>query len=324
MNTEPNKDLNVDNTVTFTPKNEDFALALRTQTTGYIYTLQVLISASFTQANDTTIIKGDDAHVAHRILEEMEAQHTKSGELTAPQIMTIINNYRSKPAAIDLDAAQAKADMTLQTKRKTVVPKGQNQCDLVRSIQANDLSFGLGPAGCGKTYLAVAAAVHFLERGDYDRIILTRPAVEAGEKLGYLPGDMKEKVDPFMQPLYDALAEMLGGKVAAKMIEEKVIEIAPLAYMRGRTLKNAFVILDEAQNATDMQMKMFLTRLGEGSRMVVVGDPGQTDLGYGQVSGLQAAREKLEGIDGIGIVTLTAADVLRHPLVAKIVQAYEG
>jgi phosphate starvation-inducible PhoH-like protein len=184
------------------------------------------------------------------------------------------------------------------------------------------LNFGIGPAGTGKTYLAIAAGVHLLQNNDVKRLILSRPAVEAGERLGFLPGDMKEKVDPYMQPLYDALGEMLPARSLQKMLEEKVIEIAPLAFMRGRTLSNAFVLLDEAQNATSMQMKMFLTRLGEGARMVVTGDPGQVDLPKGVTSGLSEAVDLLGNIKGIGVSSFTAEDVVRHPLVARIIKAY--
>jgi phosphate starvation-inducible PhoH-like protein len=187
-----------------------------------------------------------------------------------------------------------------------------------------ELAFGIGPAGTGKTYLAVAVGVNMLISGHVDKIILSRPAVEAGEKLGYLPGDMKDKVDPYMQPLYDALGDFLPGKQAAKMMEEKVIEIAPLAFMRGRTLSNAFVVLDEAQNATTMQMKMFLTRLGEGSRMVITGDRTQIDLPRGVNSGLWDAERLLKNIPKISFNYFTSKDVVRHPLVAAIIEAYEA
>ncbi|MGR3540751.1 MAG: PhoH family protein, partial [Hasllibacter sp.] len=182
----------------------------------------------------------------------------------------------------------------------------------------------IGPAGTGKTYLAVAVAVNQMVNGHVDKIILSRPAVEAGEKLGYLPGDMKDKVDPYMQPLYDALNDFLPGKQMQKLMEDKRIEIAPLAFMRGRTLSNAFVVLDEAQNATTMQMKMFLTRLGEGSRMVITGDRSQVDLPRGVTSGLRDAERLLRGIQGVGFSYFTARDVVRHPLVARIIEAYDA
>ncbi|HBQ35640.1 MAG TPA: phosphate starvation-inducible protein PhoH, partial [Rhodobacteraceae bacterium] len=212
----------------------------------------------------------------------------------------------------------------IKTRKKLIEPRTEAQKSYVKSLFSNELGFGIGPAGTGKTYLAVAVAVNMFIEGKVDKIILSRPAVEAGEKLGFLPGDMKEKVDPYMQPLYDALGDFLPGKQLAKLIEDKKIEIAPLAFMRGRTLSNAFVVLDEAQNATTMQMKMFLTRLGKGSRMVVTGDRTQIDLQRGQVSGLHDAERLLKGIDKISFNYFTAKDVVRHPLVAKIIEAYEA
>lgn len=212
----------------------------------------------------------------------------------------------------------------IKTRKKLVEPRTDAQKAYVRSLFENELAFGIGPAGTGKTYLAVAAGVSMFLDGHVDRIILSRPAVEAGEKLGYLPGDMKDKVDPYMQPLYDALNDFLPSKQVAKLIEEKRIEIAPLAFMRGRTLANAFVVLDEAQNATSMQMKMFLTRLGEGSRMVITGDRTQIDLPRGVSSGLQDAERLLKSIDKISFNYFTSKDVVRHPLVAAIIEAYEA
>jgi len=215
------------------------------------------------------------------------------------------------------------ARIEIKTRKKLVEPRTDAQKAYVQSLFDNELGFGIGPAGTGKTYLAVAVGVNLFINGVVDRIILSRPAVEAGEKLGYLPGDMKDKVDPYMQPLYDALNDFLPGKQTAKLIEEKKIEIAPLAFMRGRTLANAFVVLDEAQNATTMQMKMFLTRLGEGSRMVITGDRTQIDLPRGVNSGLRDAESLLSHVPGISFNYFTSADVVRHPLVAKIIQAYE-
>ena len=215
------------------------------------------------------------------------------------------------------------AKVEIKTRKKLVEPRTEAQKAYVQSLFENELAFGIGPAGTGKTYLAVAVGVNMFLGGHVDRIILSRPAVEAGEKLGYLPGDMKDKVDPYMQPLYDALNDFLPGKQMAKMIEEKRIEIAPLAFMRGRTLANAFVVLDEAQNATSMQMKMFLTRLGEGSRMVITGDRTQIDLPRGVSSGLWDAERMLKSIPKISFNYFTSKDVVRHPLVAAIIEAYE-
>ena len=212
----------------------------------------------------------------------------------------------------------------IKTRKKLVEPRTDAQKAYVKSLFSNELAFGIGPAGTGKTYLAVAVGVNKFINGEVDRIILSRPAVEAGEKLGYLPGDMKDKVDPFMQPLYDALNDFLPGKQVAKLIEEKRIEIAPLAFMRGRTLSNAFVVLDEAQNATTMQMKMFLTRLGEGSRMVITGDRSQVDLPRGVTSGLRDAERLLSSIPEISFNYFSSKDVVRHPLVAAIIEAYDA
>ncbi|WP_424984881.1 PhoH family protein [Microbulbifer sp. S227A] len=212
----------------------------------------------------------------------------------------------------------------IKTRKKLVEPRTEAQKAYVQSLFENELAFGIGPAGTGKTYLAVAVGVSMFIGGQVDRIILSRPAVEAGEKLGYLPGDMKDKVDPYMQPLYDALNDFLPGKQLAKLIEDKRIEIAPLAFMRGRTLSNAFVVLDEAQNATAMQMKMFLTRLGEGSRMVITGDRSQVDLPRGVPSGLADAERLLKSIPKISFNYFTSKDVVRHPLVAAIIEAYEA
>ncbi|MBT8460448.1 MAG: PhoH family protein [Boseongicola sp.] len=212
----------------------------------------------------------------------------------------------------------------IKTRKKLVEPRTDAQKAYVRSLFSNELSFGIGPAGTGKTYLAVAVGVNMFIGGHVDKIILSRPAVEAGERLGFLPGDMKDKVDPYMQPLYDALGDFLPGKQVAKLIEDKRIEIAPLAFMRGRTLSNAFVVLDEAQNATTMQMKMFLTRLGEGSRMVITGDRSQVDLPRGVTSGLRDAERLLKDVDAISFSYFTSKDVVRHPLVAKIIEAYDA
>lgn len=212
----------------------------------------------------------------------------------------------------------------IRTRKKTVEPRTKAQRDFVQSLTDNELAFGIGPAGTGKTYLAVAVGVSKFIAGEVDKIILSRPAVEAGEKLGYLPGDMKDKVDPYMQPLYDALNDFLPAKQLAKLIEEKTIEIAPLAFMRGRTLAHSYIVLDEAQNATSMQMKMFLTRLGEGSRMVITGDRSQIDLPKGAMSGLLDAESLLSKISTIGFNYFTSKDVVRHPLVATIIEAYES
>jgi phosphate starvation-inducible PhoH-like protein len=230
-------------------------------------------------------------------------------------------------AALRMAAAPAAAadfeSLAVRTRTRHVTPRTPTQAAYLRAIDENELVIGEGPAGTGKTYLAVAKAVERLVRGEVDRIILSRPAVEAGEQLGFLPGSMREKVDPYLRPLYDALYDMLPAAQVVKSLESGEIEVAPLAFMRGRTLTNAFAILDEAQNTTAVQMKMFLTRLGEGSRMVVTGDLSQVDLPRGTRSGLRHAKETLAGVEGIFSVDFTDADVVRHPLVSRIVRAYD-
>ena len=212
----------------------------------------------------------------------------------------------------------------IRTRKKTIVPRSATQIRYMEALNRNDIIFALGPAGTGKTYLAVAQAVAQLITGSVDRLILSRPAVEAGERLGFLPGDMKEKVDPYLRPIYDALYDCLPAEQVERRIASGEIEIAPIAFMRGRTLAESFIILDEAQNTTPAQMKMFLTRFGQNSRMVVCGDPKQSDLPQGHLSGLNDAVAKLEGVEGIEMVRFGVGDVVRHPVVGRIVQAYEG
>ena len=224
------------------------------------------------------------------------------------------------------DAANAgdeSEDVSIQTRRKLIRPRGANQMLYIRNIREHDLAFGIGPAGTGKTYLAVAAAVDALESEQVRRIVLVRPAVEAGERLGFLPGDLSQKVDPYLRPMYDALYDMIGAERVTRLIERNVIEIAPLAFMRGRSLNESFVILDEAQNTSVEQMKMFLTRIGFGSRAVVTGDVTQIDLPNGQMSGLKNAAEVLQNVKGVSFTYFTPKDVVRHQLVQRIVRAYE-
>ncbi len=222
------------------------------------------------------------------------------------------------------DAAPAEGPVVLHTRHTDLMGRTPNQVQYLRQMLAHDITFGIGPAGTGKTFLAVACAVDALERHGVQRIVLTRPAVEAGERLGFLPGDLAQKVDPYLRPLYDALYDLMGFDRVTKAFEKGLIEIAPLAFMRGRTLNHAFVILDEAQNTTREQMKMFLTRIGFGSKCVVTGDVSQIDLPQGTASGLVEARQVLARVHGMAFTDFTAADVVRHPLVARIVEAYEA
>jgi len=216
------------------------------------------------------------------------------------------------------------AEVIIQTKRGQVRGRGENQQHYLRSMSEHDVSFGIGPAGTGKTYLAVASAIESLEQDQVRRIILTRPAVESGERLGFLPGDLAQKIDPYLRPLYDALYEMMGFEKVARLMERNVIEVAPLAYMRGRSLNESFIILDEAQNTTVEQMKMFLTRIGFGSKVVVTGDVTQIDLPKGQLSGLRQVVDVLKDVDGLGFSFFNPKDVVRHPLVKRIVEAYDA
>jgi phosphate starvation-inducible PhoH-like protein len=279
-----------------------------------------------TALNVTVMARGSAVHI----------DGTAESVETAERVLMALYERLQRGAAVgvnEVDAAlrmvtgPAKnvGDMNIEvhTRKRIISPRTSTQAQYLKAIDTNDLVFGFGPAGTGKTYLAVAKAVERLVGGAVDRIILSRPAVEAGEQLGFLPGNMKEKVDPYLRPLYDALHDMLPGDQVAKRMEAGDIEVAPLAFMRGRTLANAFVILDEAQNTTAVQMKMFLTRLGENSRMVVTGDLSQVDLPRGTRSGLRDAREILDGVDGVHFTEFTAADVIRHKIVTRIVEAYD-
>jgi phosphate starvation-inducible PhoH-like protein len=251
----------------------------------------------------------------------------KGHQLSAGDVEGAIRMAEAADDQLSLPSLEPKGRLAMaqiSTRRRTVMARTPMQDAYIRAFDRADLIFGIGPAGTGKTYLAVAYASALLERGAAERLILSRPAVEAGERLGFLPGDMREKVDPYLRPLYDALYDMMAAEKVERGLASGMIEVAPLAFMRGRTLSNAVVILDEAQNTTSMQMKMFLTRLGENSKMIVTGDPSQVDLPHGQVSGLVEATELLHGVEGIAQIRFTAADVVRHPLVARIVDAYDG
>jgi phosphate starvation-inducible PhoH-like protein len=266
-------------------------------------------------------IAGARAHAAEDLVRDL-FETTNKEDISLERVHLALRDSRDMPGALPPDEpADAGA---VRTARGTIRARGRHQRDYLLSIRSKDLSFGIGPAGTGKTYLAVASAVEALQSDKIRRIVLTRPAVEAGERLGFLPGDLTQKVDPYLRPIYDALYEMLGFDRVVRYIERNVIEVAPLAFMRGRSLNDSFVILDEAQNTTPEQMKMFLTRIGFGSRAVVTGDVTQTDLPAGRMSGLKHVVNILRNIEGVSFTFFDAADVVRHPLVQRIVQAYEA
>jgi len=258
-----------------------------------------------------------DVELAERVMINLYDKLLQGSEIGPDEVSGAVR-LAASPKGIAVGTLEVK------TKKRSISPRTITQGQYLKAIDENELVFAIGPAGTGKTYLAVAKAVERLIRGEVDRIILSRPAVEAGEQLGFLPGDMREKVDPYLRPLYDALYDMLPAEQVVKRLENGEIEVAPLAFMRGRTLGNAFVILDEAQNTSAVQMKMFLTRLGENARMVVTGDLTQVDLPKGQRSGLRDASEILDDVKGVSFLHFSAADVVRHPLVTRIVNAYDG
>lgn len=267
-----------------------------------------------TEQNELT---PDEVHLALQtsgIEQLMEQLDNAEAQVLSSEATTNLSGSNSDEGGITL----------IRTKKCTIKPRGLNQQRYVRAVQKHDINFGIGPAGTGKTYLAVACAVEALLKNEIERILLVRPAVEAGEKLGFLPGDLAQKVDPYLRPLYDALFEMLGFDTVGKLMERGVIEVAPLAFMRGRTLNNSFVILDESQNTTREQMKMFLTRIGFGTTAVITGDPTQIDLPRGMASGLRHAIEVLDNVNGISFTHFTSKDVVRHPIVQRIVEAYEA
>ena len=264
---------------------------------------------------------------ARRALDYLYDRLQKGGSIELSDVEGAIRMAIAADDQLSLPTMERKAKLSMSqisTRKKTIAARTPTQDTYIRALERSELVFGVGPAGTGKTYLAVAYAAQLLERGAVDRIILSRPAVEAGERLGFLPGDMKEKVDPYLRPLYDALYDTLPAEQVERRIASGEIEIAPLAFMRGRTLANAFIVLDEAQNTTIAQMKMFLTRFGEGSRMVICGDPRQVDLPLPGASGLADAVARLDGVEGIAMVPFGIGDVVRHPVVGRIVQAYEG
>jgi phosphate starvation-inducible protein PhoH and related proteins len=300
---------------TFTPHNNTRLSHLCGPTDEHLRTIELALDVKIAHRHEQFKVDGHKAK-ATRAMEVLQALYERAAKAIPPEQVQLM---------LAGDSAMEEEDIpTLQTRRTDLRPRTPTQAAYLDNIAAHDISFGIGPAGTGKTYLAVACAVDALERSAVQRIVLTRPAVEAGEKLGFLPGDLGQKVDPYLRPLYDALYDLMGFDRVQKAFDRNAIEIAPLAFMRGRTLNNAFVILDEAQNTTPEQMKMFLTRIGFGAKAVVTGDVSQIDLPKGQLSGLIDAERVLKRVKGISVTRFTSADVVRHPLVARIVDAYDA
>ncbi len=298
----------------------------------HLQKIEDMLDIEISSRGNEVLISGDPVGIerARQILEALWSKIQQGQTIDINTVNSAIrfqsesqNQKKGKNGNGDHGAAPPDSDTTIITRKKKIDARNPVQARYIQAMQKQNCVFGIGPAGTGKTYLAVAMAVAMLEAGRIERIILSRPAVEAGERIGFLPGEMKEKMDPYLRPLYDALHDTMSGEKVQKKIASEEIEIAPLAFMRGRTLNNSFIILDEAQNTTPMQMLMFLTRMGENSRMVITGDPSQTDLPNHQKSGLAEAIDILTGVEGIEFASFTSADVVRHPLVTKIVQAYE-
>ena len=275
---------------------------------------------------NSALISGDQEEInaTRKVLESLYEKLGKGVEITLADVDAAIRFARERATETQLEGGQQqKVASMVRTPKRQILPRSKGQRCYMEALSNSELTFGLGPAGTGKTYLAVGMAVCMLTSGKIDRIVLSRPAVEAGERLGFLPGAMRDKIDPYLRPLYDALYDMMPSSLVDRRLDSGEIEIAPLAFMRGRTLSNSYVILDEAQNATSVQMKMFLTRLGENSRIVATGDLSQIDLPRGVTSGLKNAVRTLEGLDGVKTIRMTADDVVRHELVSRIVKAYD-
>lgn len=304
-------------------ENPAEAIALLGNADSNLKIIEEELKVSIVTRGESVSLSGDEEKVviASQILDKLIFVIRKGVTISQRDVLSAIQ--MAQKGTLDYFENLYDEEIAKNVKGKTIRIKTLGQRQYVMAIRQNDLVFGIGPAGTGKTYLAVVMAVNALKNGLVNKIILTRPAVEAGESLGFLPGDLKEKVDPYLRPLYDALNDILGAEHTQRLIERGTIEIAPLAYMRGRTLDDAFVILDEAQNTTHAQMKMFLTRLGFGSKMVITGDQTQIDLPKGAKSGLIAAENILLGVKGISFVFLEQSDVVRHPLVGRIIEAYE-
>lgn len=314
--------------IVLTFDNNKHASALYGQFDENLARLERALGVDIRSKGNQLSIKGSPtaAEQARRALDYLYGLLQKGHDVSPSEVDGAVRMAVAADDQLTLPTLERKGKMAaaqIATRKRSIYARSLNQDAYMRALERSELVFGIGPAGTGKTYLAVAHAAMMLERGMVERIILSRPAVEAGERLGFLPGDMKEKVDPYLRPLYDALYDMMPTDKVERAIAAEVIEIAPLAFMRGRTLRNAAIILDEAQNTTPMQMKMFLTRLGEGGRMIITGDPSQIDLPPNTKSGLVEALQVLEGVPGIVTVRFGDVDVVRHPLVAEIVKAYD-
>jgi len=314
--------------LTLEPNDARYLAVLCGQLDGHLRQIEQRLGLQISARGNQFQLKGpgDAVAAAKRLLEHLYAEVCLGVELS-PESLHLQLQQTELEWLVESESdpdQPVQAIRVIRTKRAPIKPRGKNQQGYVRTIGKCDINFGIGPAGTGKTYLAVACAVEALLEDRVRRILLVRPAVEAGEKLGFLPGDLSQKIDPYLRPLYDALYEMLGFETVNKYIERHVIEVAPLAFMRGRTLNNSFIILDEAQNTTREQMKMFLTRIGFGSTAVITGDATQIDLPKGSPSGLTHASNVLDGVDGIGFTYFQSQDVVRHPLVQRIVEAYDS
>ena len=325
MNTEPPPQKSTQQSLTLEPNDARHLAMLCGQLDSHLRQIEQRLGIRVSARGNHFALSGPAVNMAagERLLIHLYAEVCQGVSLTPESLHLQLQHAGPENLTDTSQDTSVEAIQVIRTKRTSIKPRGNNQQGYVRSIKQNDINFGIGPAGTGKTYLAVACGVEALLEEKVRRILLVRPAVEAGEKLGFLPGDLSQKIDPYLRPLYDALYEMLGFEAVTKYIERNIIEVAPLAFMRGRTLNDAFIILDEAQNTTREQMKMFLTRIGFGSTAVVTGDATQIDLPRGAPSGLTHVSSILDGVEGIGFTYFLNKDVVRHPLVQRIVEAYD-
>ena len=326
MTSEPTPQTSTQQSLTLEPNDARHLAMLCGQLDSHLRQIEQRLGVQLSARANQFQLNGQATKVAaaSQLLTHLYAEICQGVTLSPESLHLQLQEAGLESMAEAAQGGQVEAIQVIRTKRTSIKPRGKNQQGYVRTIKHSDINFGIGPAGTGKTYLAVACAVEALLEERVRRILLVRPAVEAGEKLGFLPGDLSQKIDPYLRPLYDALYEMLGFETVNKYIERHVIEVAPLAFMRGRTLNNSFIILDEAQNTTREQMKMFLTRIGFGSTAVITGDATQIDLPKGSPSGLTHASNVLDGVEGIGFTYFGSKDVVRHPLVQRIVEAYDS